>query len=238
MRARLEGHAGGYTVLRTSVILNRLREVKLVWQNRDPMLAGVDEILNFWFADAAESVDALRRRYAVWFGVDREFDHEVRQRFETTLELAETGACDHWEGDARSLLALILLFDQVPRNIHRGTSRAFAYDDRALKLSLRGIGGGVDQELAALERVFFYMPLQHVEALDLQTRSVELHAALVHEGPESLRGFLDQSLNHAVRHRDIIAQFGRFPHRNAVLGRASSEAEQAFLDAGTSRYGQ
>lgn len=202
------------------------------------MLAGVDEILDFWFADAEESADALRRRNAVWFGSDRGFDHEVRQRFETTVELADTGACSHWEEVPRSLLALILLFDQFPRNIHRGTPRAFAYDGKALELSLRGIDAGADRALTALERVFFYMPLQHVESLDLQTRSVELTAALIDEGPGSMREFLDQSHGHAVSHRDIVAQFGRFPHRNAVLGRVTTEAERAFLDAGTARYGQ
>lgn len=202
------------------------------------MLAGVDEILDFWFADAAESADALRRRNSVWFGSDREFDHEVRQRFETTVELADTGACSHWEEEPRSLLALILLFDQFPRNIHRGTPRVFDYDEKALELSLRGIGAGADRALTALERVFFYMPLQHVESLDLQTRSVELTAALIDEGPESMREFLDQSHGHAVSHRDIVARFGRFPHRNAVLGRATTETERAFLDAGASRYGQ
>lgn len=202
------------------------------------MLAGVDEILEFWFADAAESADALRRRNAVWFGTDREFDHEVRQRFETTLELADTGACDHWRDDPRSLLALILLFDQVPRNIHRGTARAFAYDEKALELSLNGIESGSDRDLTLLQRVFFYMPLQHVESLELQKRSVELNAALAGEASEILREFLNRSLEHAIHHRDMIAQFGRFPHRNAVLGRESSETERAFLKAGATTFGQ
>ena len=162
----------------------------------------------------------------------------MRQRFETTLELADTGACDHWQSDSRSLLALILLLDQFPRNIHRGTPRAFSYDEKALNASLRGIEEGADRALGAVERVFFYMPLQHVESLDLQARSVELTALLVDEGPDHAREFLEQSHGYAVSHRDIIARFGRFPHRNAVLGRASTEEERAFLESGASRFGQ
>jgi len=202
------------------------------------MLAGVDEILDFWFADAAESADARRRRNAVWFGDNREFDHQVRARFETTLELADTGACAHWIDESRSLLALIILFDQFPRNIYRGTPQAFAYDDKALNLSLQGIDAGADRALAPLERVFFYMPLQHVESLDVQTRSVELNAVLMDEAPETLRDYLAESHGYAVSHRDIIARFGRFPHRNGVLGRPSTEAEKAFLNAGAPRFGQ
>ncbi len=202
------------------------------------MLAGVDEILNFWFSDAADSANALRRQNAVWFGVDREFDHEVRQRFETTLELADTGACAHWESEPRSLLALILMFDQFPRNIHRGTPQAFDYDSKALDLSVRGVDAGVDRKLTALERVFFYMPLQHVESLNLQQRSVELNAALMDEGPPALRDYLAEAHGYAVSHRDLIARFGRFPHRNAVLARESTEEEVAFLEAGGARFGQ
>ncbi|MDX1512394.1 MAG: DUF924 family protein [Gammaproteobacteria bacterium] len=202
------------------------------------MLAGVDEILSFWFAGAKESAEALRRQNAVWFGSDRDFDHEVRARFETTLELADTGACDHWTGEPRSHLALILLFDQFPRNIHRGTAQAFAYDDKALGLSLDGIDAGADQALDLLERVFFYMPLQHVESLEVQSRSVELNAALAEQAPEPLRDYMSEVLGYAVSHRDIIAQFGRFPHRNAVLGRDSTAEEQAYLDGGAARFGQ
>ena len=199
------------------------------------MLAGVDEILSFWFDDAADSANALRRRNAVWFGVDRQFDHEVRQRFETTLELADTGACAHWESEPRSLLALILLFDQFPRNIHRGTPQAFDYDGKALELSVRGVDAGVDRELTPLERVFFYMPLQHVESLKLQQRSVELNSALVGEGPQELRDYLAEAHGYAVSHRDIIARFGRFPHRNAVLARESTKEEKAYLETGAAR---
>lgn len=202
------------------------------------MLAGIEEILEFWFADALQSVDALVHRNKIWFGADREFDHEVRSRFETTLELADTGACDHWAQEARGLLALILLFDQFPRNIHRGTAQAFAYDDKGERLARAGVNGAMGKALSPVERVFLYMPLQHVEDLVAQDLSVELFAALAANGPGELKPYLQVTHRFAVDHRDIIARFGRFPHRNAVLGRESTDAERAYLDGAGANFGQ
>lgn len=202
------------------------------------MLAGVEEILDFWFADAADSPQALKRRNQTWFSLDREFDHEVRSRFEVTLELASTGACGHWEKEPRSLLALILLFDQFPRNMHRGTAQAFSYDDSGLRLCRMGIDRQMDRPLGPVERVFFYMPLQHAEEPQAQALSVELSAALLEQAVEAFRPFLEKTHRYAIAHRDIIARFGRFPHRNAVLGRDSTDAEKAYLEDGATSFGQ
>jgi uncharacterized protein (DUF924 family) len=202
------------------------------------MLSGVDEIIDFWFSDAADSSEALAQRNALWFGSGRDFDHEVRARFEATIELATTGACNHWEEEPRGLLALILLFDQFTRNIHRGTREAFAHDEAALRLCRESIERGFDRQLPALERIFLYMPLQHVEDPEGQALSVKLTEALLDECPAAQREYFEASHRYAEDHHDVIARFGRFPHRNEVLGRESTAEEREYLQGGGSRFGQ
>ncbi len=202
------------------------------------MLSGVDEIIDFWFSDAADSSEALAQRNALWFGSGRDFDHEVRARFEATIELATTGACNHWEEEPRGLLALILLFDQFTRNIHRGTREAFAHDEAALRLCRESIERGFDLQLPALERIFLYMPLQHVEDPEAQALSVKLTEGLLDECPAAQREYFEASHRYAEDHHDVIARFGRFPHRNEVLGRASTAEEREYLQGGGSRFGQ
>ncbi len=202
------------------------------------MLSGVDEIIDFWFSDAADSSEALAQRNALWFGSGRDFDHEVRARFEATIELATTGACNHWEEEPRGLLALILLFDQFTRNIHRGTREAFARDEAALRLCRESIERGFDRQLPALERIFLYMPLQHVEDPEGQALSVKLTEALLEECPAAQHEYFEASHRYAEDHHDVIARFGRFPHRNEVLGRESTAEEREYLQGGGSRFGQ
>ncbi len=202
------------------------------------MLSGVDEIIDFWFSDAADSSEALAQRNALWFGSGRDFDHEVRARFEATIELATTGACNHWEEEPRGLLALILLFDQFTRNIHRGTREAFAHDEAALRLCRESIDRGFDRQLPALERIFLYMPLQHVEDPEGQALSVKLTEGLLDECPAAQREYFEASHRYAEDHHDVIARFGRFPHRNEVLGRESTAEEREYLQGGGSRFGQ
>ena len=126
-------------------------------------------------------------------------------------------------------MALILCCDQFPRNIFRGTPGAFAYDARALQLSLSGIERGWDRQLRCVERAFFYLPLEHSEDRGHQERSVELFGELLREAPEAQKSGFESFLDYARRHREIIAQFGRFPHRNRILGRVSTPEERAFL---------
>jgi uncharacterized protein (DUF924 family) len=202
------------------------------------MLCGIDEIIAFWFGNAADSTEALAQRNAVWFGSGRDFDHEVRARFETTVELAATGACDHWAEEPRGLLALVILFDQFPRNIHRGTRQAFDHDEVALRYCREGIERGLDRQLSHLERHFVYMPLRHVEDAGGQALSVDLTQSLLDECPAAQREYFEACLGYAVGHRDIIARFGRFPHRNAVLGRESTAEEREYLEGSSSAFGQ
>jgi len=136
------------------------------------------------------------------------------------------------------LLALILLLDQIPRNIYRGTSRAFAQDEKALNLAYEGMKTGADAGLTPIQRVFLYMPLQHCESPDVQEESVAAFRRLAAEAPPEHRAVFEGCLHFAELHERIVKRFGRFPHRNRVLGRRSSEAEAAFLAAEAQTFGQ
>ena len=171
-------------------------------------------LLEFWFDPATR---------AKWFDPDPEFDAELRARFEKHHRKAVSGELDDWANTPRGCLALVILLDQVPRNIYRDDARAYASDAQALTLARRAIEQGLDRSLSQVERLFLYMPFEHSEDLADQERSVGLMATL-DENP----GWLD----YARKHRDVIARFGRFPHRNAVLGRASRPEEERFLAEG------
>ncbi len=131
-----------------------------------------------------------------------------------------------------------MLLDQFPRNVYRGTARAFAQDDKALSLAVSGMQLGADAALDPLERMFFYMPLMHAESLAVQEESVAAFRRLLDEAPQELRTHFDGSLRAAEQHRDLIERFGRLPYRNAVIGRTSTEAERDWLAGGGERFGQ
>jgi uncharacterized protein (DUF924 family) len=155
-----------------------------------------------------------------WFSKDEAFDTALRERFLPLHERGARGELAAWRGLAESALALVLLLDQFPRNAFRGTARMFATDPIARDEADRAISAGFDRQVSPLLRVFFYLPFEHSESLADQERSV------------ALQQDMQELLRYALEHRDIIARFGRFPHRNAVLGRESSAEELAFLDAG------
>ncbi|HSG66574.1 MAG TPA: DUF924 family protein [Gammaproteobacteria bacterium] len=198
-----------------------------------------EAILAYWFGEPAQheaEVDAHMRR---WFGGGAGEDASLAERFGAAVAAASTGELDSWAVSARGRLALILLLDQFPRNLHRGTRLAFAQDAKALALTLTGIESGLDRMLTPLERMFFYMPMQHAESLEIQERGVLEFARLADTLPTSyLRNVLAGSADYAKQHRDIIARFGRFPHRNEALGRQSTPAEAAYLAQGAPKFGQ
>ena len=197
-----------------------------------------EPLLAFWFGSEPLEGAALAARMHTWFSVDPAFDAELRARFEPLVPEAAAGALAAWATSARGRLALILLLDQLPRNLFRGERRAFATDAQALAFSLSGIDAGLDRALPPIERTFFYMPTQHAEDLDVQERGVALFQALAREAPPVLRAALDDNVAYAVLHRDLIARFGRFPHRNRVLARAATADEEKFLAEGGARFGQ
>jgi len=169
------------------------------------------DVLAFWRAAGPDK----------WFTKDAAFDDDIRTRFLATYEAAAARRLA-WDDTAEGALALLIVLDQFPRNIFRGSARAFAADPLAREVTTRAIARGFDQEIAVAERSFFYLPFEHSETLADQERCVALNRA---------SGDAD-ALKWAELHADIIHRFGRFPHRNAVLGRTTTPEEQAFLDGG------
>lgn len=182
-------------------------------------------IHEFWFG-APGSPDHGRNREA-WFKADDAFDAEIRAQFLDDFESAARGDLDSMAEGSVGALALIILLDQFPRNMFRGSARAFATDPKALSIADATVARGLDQALTDIERAFVYLPFEHSERLADQDRSVALYEALGDA----------ESLDYAVQHRVIIERFGRFPHRNAVLGRESTPEEEAFLEEPGSSFG-
>lgn len=186
-------------------------------------------VLDYWFGDAASSSAALDERMRFWFGSAH--DAEIREKFGELARRAAEGELSAWADSPRRRLALILLLDQMPRNLHRGTVDAFAQDDKALALALSGMQVGADAALSPIERMFFYMPLQHAESREVQDESVAAFRRLAGEAPEDMRSAFDAAVKFAELHREIIERFGRFPHRNRVLGRESTREELDHLQS-------
>jgi uncharacterized protein (DUF924 family) len=204
---------------------------------------GANDILEYWFGQGPLDATRLTDRMAFWFGGDgpekaAARDAEIREKLGPLLERAVRGEFDAWASSPRRRLALILLFDQVPRNIYRGTANSFAFDAKALRLAIEGLHVAADQALNPVERLFFYLPLEHAESMEAQDAAVKAFERLAEESPAELRGFIEGSLKYARSHRDIVAKFGRFPHRNDALGRKSTPAELEWLASGGERFGQ
>lgn len=199
------------------------------------------EVRRFWFGRLPLKPEGVPARLALWFGTREEeqrTDELVRSRFGDLLERAATGGLAHWADSPRRRLSLILLLDQFPRHVHRGTERAFATDRDALALTLSGMQSAADAALAPVERIFFYMPLQHAEVSDAQEESVAAYRRLLNEAPEEIKSLFVSSLEAAEQHRSIVARFGRFPHRNGLLGRSNTAEEEAYLAEGGHTFGQ
>ena len=189
----------------------------------------VADILGYWFGNESGDAATAKAQRQLWWAKDAAVDADIRKRFGAVVAAAATGAHDEWMATPRGRLALILLFDQFPRNMYRDTPQAFAYDWLACRVALDGINDGIEQSLRPIERVFFYLPLEHAESLPLQERCVALFTALAAATPEADRNVFSGYVDFAVRHQDIIRRFGRFPHRNRILGRPSTPEETAFL---------
>jgi uncharacterized protein (DUF924 family) len=179
-----------------------------------------EEILRFWFWASANT----RRDARVWFVPDAAFDQACTTGFLADHERAAAGALGHWQEAPRSVLALILLLDQLPRNMLRGTARAFATDAQALSIAKHAVARRFDRALTATERVFVYLPFEHSENLADQDEGVRLFRQLADQD-SSASGYLE----YAEGHRETIRRFGRFPHRNAILGRTSTAEEAEFI---------
>jgi uncharacterized protein (DUF924 family) len=182
-----------------------------------------EDVLAFWFSDGP---DTWRK---AWFARDEAFDAAIRERFGATLDRAAAGALDDWGESPRGMLALAIVMDQFPRNLFRGTARAFATDAQALALAKRAVVRSLDRQLTMTERVFLYLPFEHSEAMADQDVSVALFEGL-RDVPAMAKP--DGAIDYAWRHRAVIKRFGRYPHRSAALARESTAEEAAWLAAG------
>ena len=176
-----------------------------------------NDVMDFWFSERVEPL---------WFKKKQKFDREIRKRFIDTYQLAKTGALDSWRDRALDILALIIVLDQFPRNMFRNTAQAFATDDRAAELTKYAVDRNYQCSLTEEQQAFLYMPLMHSEDKQDQNKCVELFEKLGREN----------NLEFAIKHWEIIDRFGRFPHRNQILGRQSTLAEQKFLTQSGSSF--
>jgi uncharacterized protein (DUF924 family) len=195
-----------------------------------------ESVLDFWFGAPGSAAEIAGRQSKLWFGKSLANDQAVIERFAATLTAATAGQLADWANTPRGRLALVIVLDQFPHHIHRDQAQAFATDPQSLALSLDALTAGEDQQLALIERVFLYLPLEHAESLEVQDRSVLLYEQLAHEAAADERKLFDGFLDYARKHRDVVARFDRFPHRNAILGRASTPDELEFLKQPGSRF--
>lgn len=188
-----------------------------------------EDVLLYWFG--ARDSEQFGQMRMSWFRGGPEADTEIRERFAGLHTHATQGALDDWRDTADGCLALVIVLDQFSRNLHRGTAGAFAADPKALGLAQQAIERGFDAQVLPVQRWFFYLPFEHAEDLDAQRRSVELFSALPDEPSRKV------GVDYAKEHLDVIERFGRFPHRNPMLGRTSTPEELAWLAGGGARFG-
>ena len=202
------------------------------------------EVLEFWFGTRPYTRDAVAQRMPRWFGdaaapeLQPQTDEHIRQHFGALTQQAAAGEIANWESSPRRRLALILLLDQFPRNLYRGTAAAFSQDRAALELALGGMQLGADAALDPVERIFFYMPLQHCESREVQEESLAAFRRLAAEAPVELGQVFAGVSQFAQLHYDIIERFGRFLHRNVLLGRTPTADETLWLEGGGVTFGQ
>lgn len=197
----------------------------------------IEFVLDFWFGEIDDEL-APEKQGKLWYAATAEQDLEIMAKFESLVEQAAAGQLEQWQEHPRGSLALIVLLDQMTRNIYRGTAKAFAFDQFALKYCLEGIDRGYDQSLCLIEKCFYYHPLEHCESLEMQNLCLIKFNELEDEyfQPRHLN-VIQNALNFANQHADIIEKFGRFPHRNKVLSRVSSSEELDYLQT-AKRFGQ
>ena len=196
----------------------------------------VEEILRYWFGDLEGPHGFDSSKNALWWAAGEAVDAEIRERFGELVARARAGELTHWSESPRSTLALVILLDQFTRNLGRGTAEAFAGDEQALRTALRALDDGHDGHLRPIERAFLCMPLMHAEDREVARRSLEVFGRLSEEVAD-IEGQPDFH-PHAVTHAEIVLRFGRYPHRNVLLGRESTAEEEAFLADGGPSFGQ
>ena len=193
------------------------------------MHSAINDIIHFWFGDAVGAAAIGEAQAKLWWGKDDRTDREIAERFADVVDQAAAGKLTDWASTPQGMLALVLCTDQFPRNIYRNTPQSFAYDAHARQFAEQCIARGLMQQLAPIHQVFIYLPYEHSEALADQQHSVTGYYTLAANAAADEKKLFDNYLKFAQQHYDIIARFGRFPHRNAILGRESTEMEKKFL---------
>ncbi len=217
--------------------------VKLLSESMDATITDedqrrIDAILSFWFMEEQLTAPQIDQRMDIWFGEDEVFDLECKKEFADDVARASAGELDYWSHRSLGRLALILLLDQFRRNIYRNTAEAFAMDSAALKLCVHGAMEKKDKDLTHIQRVFFYMPLQHAESRKVQAKSVEIFNRLAGAVSPTYRETFQTMAQFAELHHDIIQRFGRFPHRNKLLNRENTPEENEYLSSDSPDFGQ
>ena len=220
-----------------------LMSVKLLSESVDATItdedvARIDAILAFWFKEQELTAPQIDRRMDIWFGEDAVFDAEIKEKFLGDVELASDGKLNHWAAEPLGRLALILLIDQFRRNIFRSSAEAFSKDKLALKLCVEGAMEKKDKSLTPIQKVFFYMPLQHAESAKVQAKAVELYNRLAEAVSPTYQETFLVCAQFAELHKDVIDQFGRFPHRNNLLGRENTPEEDEYLAGDSPDFAQ
>lgn len=209
-----------------------------------PAIAGppadpnIRRVLDFWFQPDSRDQPTVDSRMDRWFTADPVTDALIRTEFAGLVDQASKGQLDGWAGTPDGRLALIVLLDQFRRNIYRGTPKAFSRDPQALKLCVEGAMKGDYKALGPFQQAFYFMPLQHAESLKIQERSVRIYEGMVSGVSPTLKATFATFAQFAELHHDIIESFGRFPHRNRVLGRTNTPEESEYLEAGAPAFGQ
>lgn len=198
----------------------------------------IDAVLAFWFKEQELSAPQIDGRMDIWFGESPAFDKEVEREFADDVQLASEGKLDHWAHKPLGRLALIILLDQFRRNIYRNKAEAFALDKAALKLCVEGAMEKKDKGLTPIQRVFFYMPLQHSESRKVQEKSCQIYNKLAGAVSATYKETFETIAQFAELHADIVKRFGRFPHRNTVLQRKNSAEEDEYLSGDAPTFGQ
>ena len=200
------------------------------------MTAPWQPLLDWWFGHAESPDEIAADKGKLWFGKRDSQDLEARERFGAQVEQALTGGLTEWMQRPEGWLALVLLLDQLPRMIFRDSPKTYSGDTRAQALVAQGIAADFDRQLRPIQRVFILLVFEHCENLAVQNEGVSRYIELVAQQPAADRALFADYLDFAERHQKVIAQFGRFPHRNAVLGRESTAEELAFLSKPGSRF--
>lgn len=189
----------------------------------------IESVLEFWFGRDQTATEVAAEKTSLWWSKNDLIDREIIDRFAATIEAAANGELGHWAESPRGLLALIICTDQFPRNMYRDTPKSFSFDSVALGFAKQCVDRGAQRQLAPIERVFAYLPFEHSEELAEQQRSVALYQALAQSVGADEAELFNGYCEFADKHYQIIKRFGRFPHRNRILRRHSSDEEQAFL---------